>query len=65
MDNYWFYAIILAVVILATLAFYAAKLLRQLTKQKKLQQQAKLARQQGLPRMIIKCLLVFTLLPVL
>jgi hypothetical protein len=48
MDNYWFYAIILAVVILATLAFYAAKLLRQLTKQKKLQQQAELARQQGL-----------------
>ena len=48
MDNYWFYTIILAVVIIATLSFYAAKLLRQLNKQKKLQQQAELVRQQGL-----------------
>ncbi|MBL4900272.1 MAG: DUF2489 domain-containing protein [Colwellia sp.] len=48
MDSYWLYAIILAVVIIAALSFYAVKLLRQLAKQKQLQEQAELARQQGL-----------------
>lgn len=48
MDSYWLYAIILAVVIIAALSFYAIKLLRQLAKQKQLQQQAELAREQAL-----------------
>ncbi|PCI58216.1 MAG: hypothetical protein COB45_01220 [Gammaproteobacteria bacterium] len=48
MDGYWLYAIILAVVIVTALSLYAGKLLRQLTKQKKLQQQTELARQQAL-----------------
>ncbi|WP_114324927.1 DUF2489 domain-containing protein [Candidatus Colwellia aromaticivorans] len=48
MDTYWLFAIILAVVIIAALSFYAGKLLRQLAKQKHLQQEAELARQQGL-----------------
>lgn len=48
MHSYWPYAIILAVVIIAALSFYAVKLLRQLAKQKQLQQQAELAREQAL-----------------
>ncbi len=48
MDSYWLYAIILAIVIIAALSFYASKLLQQLAKQKQMQQQAELARQQGL-----------------
>ena len=48
MDGYWLYAIIIAVVIIAALSFYAGKLLRQLATQKKLQEQAELARQEGL-----------------
>lgn len=48
MDAYWPYAIILAVVIIAALSFYAGKLLRQLATQKKSQEEAELARQQGL-----------------
>jgi hypothetical protein len=48
MDTYWLYAILFAVVIIAALSFYAIKLLRQLSKQKELQQQAELVRQQGL-----------------
>jgi hypothetical protein len=48
MDSYWFYTIILAIVIIAALSFYASKLLQQLAKQKKMQQQAELARQKGL-----------------
>lgn len=48
MDAYWLYAIIFAVIIIAALSFYAGKLLKQLAKQKQLQQQAELARQQGL-----------------
>ena len=48
MDTYWLYVIILAVFIIAALSFYAGKLLRQLAKQKQAQQQAELARQQGL-----------------
>lgn len=48
MDTYWVFAIILAVVIVAALSFYAAKLLRQLAQQKKQQAEAELSRQQGL-----------------
>lgn len=48
MDGYWLYTIVLAVVIVAALSFYAGKLLRQLAKQTQLQQQAELARQQAL-----------------
>ncbi|MBL4823430.1 MAG: DUF2489 domain-containing protein [Colwellia sp.] len=48
MDAYWLYAIIFAVVIITALSFYAGKLLQQLKKQKQLQQQAELSRQQGL-----------------
>jgi hypothetical protein len=48
MDGYWLYAIIFAVVIIAALSFYAGKLLQQLAKQKKLQEQVELDRQQGL-----------------
>ena len=48
MNAYWLFAIMLAVIIIAALSFYANKLLRQLTEQKQFQQQAKLARQQGL-----------------
>lgn len=48
MDTYWVFAIILAVIIIAALSFYAAKLLRQLAQQKKQQAEAELSRQQGL-----------------
>ena len=48
MDTYWLYVIILAVVIIAVLSLYAGKLLRQLAKQKQLQQQAELARGKAL-----------------
>ncbi len=48
MESYWLYAIILAVIIVAALSFYAGKLLRQLSKQKQAQQQAELERQKGL-----------------
>jgi hypothetical protein len=48
MDTHWLYAIIVAVIIVAALSFYAAKLLRQLANQKKAQQQAELTRQKGL-----------------
>jgi hypothetical protein len=47
MNSYWPYAIIIAVIIIGALSFYAVKLLRQLAKQKKLQQQAELAREQA------------------
>jgi hypothetical protein len=47
MESYWVYAIILAVVIIGALSFYAGKLLRQLKKQQQLQQQAELARHQA------------------
>ena len=47
MEAYWLYAIILAVVIIGALSFYAVKLLLQLKKQQQLQQQAELARHQA------------------
>jgi len=56
MDVYWFYAIILAVVIITALSFYAGKLLRQLAIQKKLQQQAELTRVQALASQDFKVL---------
>lgn len=48
MNNYWPYAIGLAVVIIAGLAFYAGSLLRQVAKQKEQQQQVELAREKAL-----------------
>ncbi len=48
MNDYWLYAIILAVVIIAALGFYAGSLLRQLAKQKEAQQEAELAHQKAL-----------------
>lgn len=48
MSDYWLYALVSAVVIIAALAFYAGSLLRQLTQQKQAQQQAEVAHQQAL-----------------
>lgn len=50
MTDYWWYATALAVIIIAGLAFYAAKLLITLNKQKQAQQQAKSAQQQALAK---------------
>ena len=47
METYWLYAIILAVVIIVALSFYAVKLLMQLKKQQQLQKQAELERHQA------------------
>jgi hypothetical protein len=48
MNDFWLYAIVLAVIIISALAFYAGGLLRQLAQQKKRQQQAELAQQNAL-----------------
>lgn len=48
MIDYWVYAIVLAVIIIAALGFYAASLLRQLAKQKVAQQEAELAHKKAL-----------------
>lgn len=48
MRDYWFYAMVAGIVVIALLAAYAAQLFRQLAKQKKQQQQSQLAHQQGL-----------------
>jgi hypothetical protein len=48
MSDYWLYAIILAVVIIAALGFYAGSLLRQLAQQKAAQQEAELAQKKAL-----------------
>ena len=50
MSNFWIFALCLAVLIVASLAFYAGKLLKQLAQQKALQQQAKVEQQQALNR---------------
>jgi len=50
MNEYWLIALVLAVIIIASLAFYAGKLLKQLSAQKQAQQQAELARQQALAK---------------
>jgi hypothetical protein len=54
MNNYWLVALVLAVIIIASLAFYAGKLLKQLNTQKQLQQQAELSHQQALAKHDIK-----------
>jgi len=50
MNNYWLIAIVLAVIIIACLAFYAGKLLKQLSAQKEAQKKAELARNQALAK---------------
>ena len=50
MNDYWIIALFLAVIIIASLAFYAGKLLKQLSAQKLAQQQAELAHQQALAK---------------
>lgn len=48
MSDFWFYALLLAIIIVIALALYAGKLLKQLTEQKSQQAQQKLAQQQAL-----------------
>ncbi len=50
MNEYWLVALILAVIIIAGLAYYAGKLLKQLSAQNQAQQQAELAHQQALAK---------------
>ncbi|MGV2872285.1 DUF2489 domain-containing protein [Colwellia sp. E150_009] len=50
MNDYWLIALVLAVIIVVSLAFYAGKLLKQVSAQKLAQQQAQLAHQQALAR---------------
>ena len=50
MNEYWLIALVLAVIIIACLAFYAGKLLKQLNAQKQAQQQAEIVRQQALAK---------------
>lgn len=50
MNEYWLIALILAIIIIASLAFYAGSLLKQLSAQKKAQQQADLAHQKALTK---------------
>lgn len=50
MNEYWLIALVFAVVIIAALAFYAGKLLKQLSAQKQAQQQAELAQQKALAK---------------
>lgn len=48
MSDFWLYMLLLGIVIVVALAFYAGKLLKQVAQQKEQQQQAKLAKQQSL-----------------
>lgn len=50
MNEYWPIALVVAVIIIASLAFYAGKLLKQLSAQKRAQQQAELAHQHALAK---------------
>lgn len=50
MNEYWLAALVVAIIIIASLAFYAGKLLKQLSAQKQAQQQAELAHQQALAK---------------
>ena len=50
MNEYWLIALVLAVIIIASLAFYAGKLLKQLSAQKQAQQQAEVAHQLALEK---------------
>lgn len=56
MNDYWFIALVVATIIIASLAFYAGALLKQLSAQKKAQQQAELAQQQALAKHDLKVL---------
>ena len=48
MNNFWFYALLIAIVIVVSLAIYTGKLLKQLTQQKKEQTEALLVHEQAL-----------------
>ena len=48
MGDFWLYALLLAVVMVLALAFYAGKLLKQVAQQKEQQAQAKIKQQQAL-----------------
>ena len=48
MSDFWLYALLLAAVIVLALAFYAGKLLKQVTQQKEQQHQAQIKHQQAL-----------------
>ncbi len=48
MSDLWLYALLLGIVIVLALAFYAGKLLKQVAQQKEQHQQAQLAQQQAL-----------------
>jgi len=48
MSDLWLYALVIGVVIILALAFYAGKLLKQVAQQKEQQKQAQLAQQQAL-----------------
>tara|TARA_R110002050_G_scaffold227974_1_gene363627 strand:+ start:518 stop:1006 length:489 start_codon:yes stop_codon:yes gene_type:complete len=48
MNDYWLIALVIAVIIVASLAFYAGKLLKQVSAQKLAHQQAQLAHQKAL-----------------
>jgi len=48
MSDFWLYALLLGILIVLALAFYAGKLLKQVAQQKEQQQQAQLAQQQAL-----------------
>jgi len=50
MNEYWLAALVVAIIIIASLAFYAGKLLKQLSAQKQAQQQAELAHQLALAK---------------
>ncbi|MBL4941567.1 MAG: DUF2489 domain-containing protein [Colwellia sp.] len=50
MNDYWLVAFVVAVIIVVGLAFYAGKLLKQLSAQKQAQQQTELAQQQALAK---------------
>jgi hypothetical protein len=50
MNQYWLIALVFAVIIVVSLAFYAGKLLKQLRVQKRAQQQDELRRQQALAK---------------
>jgi len=56
MNDYWFIALVVATIIIASLAFYAGALLKQLSAQKKAQQQAEIAQQQALAKHDLKVL---------
>lgn len=50
MNNYWLMAVVIAAIIVISLAFYAGKLLKQLNAQKKEQQRIALAHQKALAK---------------